>query len=95
MLLLTCNLKLHGSRKFRDRFVDPFVITEHIDETAYRLDLSSHAALCGVHNVFHVSLLCDWQNNGVHADVPPIEIEREAEYKVGESIGHRVCNGEV
>ena len=95
MLLLTCNLKLHGSCKFRDRFVGPFVITERIGETAYRLDLSLHAALHGVHNVFHVSLLCDWHNNRVHADVPPIEIDGEAEYKVGEIKGHRIRNGEV
>lgn len=95
MLLLTRNLKLHGSRKFRDRFVGPFMITERIGETVYRLDLSSRAALCGVNNVFHVSLLRDWCNNRVHADVPLIEIDGEAEYKVGEIKEHRVRNGEV
>ena len=95
VLLSTRNLRLPGSRKFRDRFVGPFVISERIGETAYRLDLSSHTALRGVHNVFHVSLLRDWQNNGVHADVPPIEIDGESEYKVGEIKGHRVRNGEV
>ena len=95
VLLLTRNLKLHGSRKFRDRFVGPFIITEHIGEVACRLDLSLRAALCGVHNVFHVSLLCDWNNNGVHADVPPIEINGEAEYEVGEIKGHHIHNGEA
>ena len=89
------NLKLHGSHKFRHRFVGPFVITECIGETAYRLDLPLCAALRGMHNVFHVSLLCDWHNNGVHADVPPIEIDREAEYKVGEIKGHCMSSGEV
>ena len=54
-----------------------------------------HAALCGVHNVFHVSLLRDRHNNGVHADVPPIEVDGEAEYEVGETKGYRICNGEV
>ena len=63
VLLLMHNLKWHGSHEFKDRFVGPFIITERIGETAYRLDLSSHAALHGVHNVFHVSLLHDWQNN--------------------------------
>ena len=53
------NLKLHGLSNFRDRFVGPFVIIERIGETVYRFDLSSRAALRGVHNVFHVSLLCD------------------------------------
>ena len=79
VLLSMCNLKLHGLHKFRDRFVGPFVITERIGATAYRLDLSScaalRAALRGVHNVSHMSLLCNWHNNGVHADVPPIEID--------------------
>ena len=95
VLLSMPNLKLHGSRKFRDRFINLFVITERIGETAYRLDLSLRAALSGVHNVFHVSLLCNWHNNGVHADMPPIEIDGEAEYKVGKIKGHRVRNGEV
>ena len=95
VLLSMCNLNLHGLRKFRDRFVGPFVITERIGETAYRLDLSSCAALQDVHNIFHVSLSCDWQNNGVHTDMPPIEIDREAEREVEEIEGHHVCNGEV
>ena len=89
------NLKWHGSCKFWDCFVGRFVITERIGETAYRLDLSLHAALRGIHNVFHVSLLCYWHNNGVHADMPPIEIDGEAEYKVGENKGHHIRNGEV
>ena len=85
VLLSMRNLKLHGSRKFRDRFVGPFVITELIGKTAHRLDLSLHAALRDVHNIFHVSLLRNWHNSGVHADMPPIEIDGEAEYKVGAS----------
>ena len=52
-------------------------MTQHIGETAYRLDLSSHVALHGVHNVFHVLLLCDWLDNDVHADVLPIESDCE------------------
>lgn len=42
-----------------------------------------------------MSLLHDWHNNGVHADMPLIEIDREAEYKVGEIKGHHIRNGEV
>ena len=95
MLLSTHNLKLHRLCKFRDRFVGPFVITEHTGETPHRLDLSSCAALRGVHNVFRVSLLHDWHNNGVHAGMPPIEIDGETEYKVGEIKGHCIHNGEV
>ena len=72
--------QFHRSRKFRDRFIGLFVVTQRIGETAYRLDLSSCVELHGVHNVFHVLLLRDWQDNGVHADVPPIEMDGEAEY---------------
>ena len=95
VLLLMRNLKLHGSRKLRDQFVGPFVITECIGVTAYRLDLSLCAALRGVHNVFHMSLLHNWHNNGAHADMPPIKIDGEAKHKVGEIKGHHICNGEV
>ena len=42
-----------------------------------------------------MSLLRNWHNNGVHADVPLIEIDGEAEYKVEEIKGHHIRNGEV
>ena len=64
-------------------------MTQHIGETIYRLDLSSRAALYGVHNVFHVLLLHDWHDNGIHADVPLIKINGEAEYEVPSIKGHR------
>ena len=70
-------------------------MTQCIGKTAYRLDLSSCAALHSVHNVFHVLLLRDWHDNGVHADVPPIEINREAEYKVSDMKRHREQNGKL
>ena len=40
--------------------------------------------------MFHVSLLCGWLSNGVHADVPPILIDGEAKYKVAEiKVNHK------
>ena len=57
VLLSTSNLNLTGLRKFKDRYVGPFVVQQTIGEVAYRLDLLSHAALHNVHPVFHVSLL--------------------------------------
>ena len=62
---------------------------------AYRLDLSRSAALSGVHNVFHVLLLCAWLTNGVHANVPSIKIDGKAEYEVSEIKGHREHQGEI
>ena len=59
------------------------------------MDLSCSAALKGVHAVFHVSLLCGWLTNGVHADVPSIKIDGKAEYEVSEIKGHRERQGEM
>ena len=42
-----------------------------------------------------MSLLRDWLSNGVHADVPPIEIDGEAEYEVAAIKGHRERQGEM
>ena len=42
VLLSICNLRLQGPRKFRDRFVEPFKVTEHIGNTAYYLYLAWH-----------------------------------------------------
>ena len=36
----------------------PFAVIEHIGNMAFHLDLSRSAALRGVHDVFHVLLLC-------------------------------------
>ena len=88
VLLSTKNLQLHGMRKFCDCLVGPLVVVERIGNMAYCLDLSCSAALRGVHDVFHVLLLCGWLSNGVHADVPSIKIDGEAEYKVSEIKGH-------
>ena len=57
VLLSTRNLNLTGLCKFKDKFVGPFVVQQRIGEVAYKLDLSSRAALRNVHPVFHVSLL--------------------------------------
>ena len=57
VLLSTCNLNLTGSRKLKDKYIGPFVVEQRNGEVAYKLDLSSCAALRNVHPVFHVSLL--------------------------------------
>ena len=86
---------MHGTRKFRDHFVGPLLVTECIGNMAYCLDLLQRAALRGVHDVFHISLLCGWLTNGVHADVPSIEIDGKAEYKIAEIKGDCECQGEM
>ena len=71
----------------------PFVVAEHIGNMAYCLALSQHAALRGVHDVFHITLLCGWLTNGVHANVPSIKIDGKAEYEVSEIKGHHEQRG--
>ena len=88
-------MRLHGTRKFRDPFVGPFVVTKHIGNMAYCLDLLQRGALRGVHDVFHVSLLHGWLSNGVHANMPPIKFDDKAEYKVAEIKHHREQQGEM
>ena len=45
--------------------------------------------------MFCVLLLCGWLGNGVHANVPPIKIDGEAEYRVVEIEGHHEQQGEM
>ena len=85
VLLSTRNLRLQGPRKLHDRFVGPFKVTEHIRQTAYHLDLSGgkhRQALRGIHDVFHVSLLKPYKDNGMAANIPPVEIDEHEEYKI-------------
>ena len=73
----------------------PFIVVERIGNMAYCLDFSRSAALRGVHDVFHVSLLCGWLTNCIHADIPSIEIDGEAEYEVSKRKGHRERQDEM
>ena len=85
MLLNTRNLRLHGPRKLHDRFIGLFKVTERIGQTAYHLDLSgrkNRQALRGIHDVFHVSLLKPFKDNGMIANVPPVEIDEHEEYEI-------------
>ena len=94
VLLSTRNLSLKGSRHLRDRYCGPFVVTERIGETAYRVDLQGKG-LDGIHDVFHVSLLRPYLSNGLATEVPPVELDGELEYEVAAIKGHRVSRGEL
>ena len=85
MLLSTRNLRLQGPRNLHDRFVGPFQVTEHIGQTAYRLDLSGgkhRQALRGIHDIFNVSLLKPYKDNRMAANAPPVEIDEHEEYEI-------------
>ena len=91
--LSTRNLSLKGSHHLCDRYCGPFVVTERIGETAYRVDLQGKG-LDGIHDVF-VSLLCPYLSNGLATEVPPIELDGELEYEIAAIKGHRVSHGEL
>ena len=74
VLLSTHNLLLKGSHHLRDHYCGPFVVTERIGETAYRVDLQGKG-LDGIHDVFHVSLLRPYLSNGFSTEVPPVELD--------------------
>ena len=95
VLLSTRNLNLTGLRKFKDKFVGPFVVQQRIGEVAYKLDLSSRAALRNVHPVFHVSLLRQWRSNGLRSTAPPVDIDDETEYEVHCIKDHRLHRNEL
>ena len=94
VLLSTRNLSLKGSRHLRDRYCAPFVVTEHIGETTYHVDLQGKG-LDGIHDVFHVSLLRPYLSNRFATEVPPVELDGELEYEVAAIKGHRVSRWEL
>ena len=94
VLLSTHNLSLKGSCHLRDHYCRPFVVTERISETAYRVDLQG-TGLDGIHDIFHVSLLRPYLSNVLAAEVPPVELDGELEYEIAAIKGHCVSCGEL
>ena len=94
VLLSTRNLLLKGSRHLRDHYCGPFVVTERIGETAYRVDLQGKG-LDAIHDIFHVSLLHPYLSKGLATEVPPVQLDGELEYEIAAIKGHRVSHGEL
>ena len=94
VLLSTHNLSLKGRRHLREHYCRPFVVTEHICETVYRVDLQGKV-LDGIHDVFHVLLLCPYLSYGLSTEVPPVELDGELEYEIAAIKGHLVSHGEL
>ena len=65
---------------------------QRIGEATYKLNLSegcSHHSLCGIHDIFHVSLLRPHRNNRLKKNVLPIEVDSEVEFEVEKITKHR------
>ena len=85
MLIITRNLRLQGPRKLHDRFVGPFIVTERIGQTAYRLDLTGgrhRQVLRGIHDIFHIGLLKPYKDNRMVANDLPIVVDYNEKYEI-------------
>ena len=92
VMLSTENLKLaRPTRKFAERYIGPFRISERVSEVAFRLDLPRD--LSALHPVFHVSLLRNVPTSGLegrHVPPPgPIDLE-ENTYEVADIVDSRI-----
>ena len=45
--------------------------------------------------MFHVSLLRPYHDNGVHADIPALEVDGDLEFEVAGIRDHRVVRNEL
>lgn len=89
VLLNTRNLVLRTTdpRKLWPRFVGPFTVLQRVGTVAYKLDLP---ATMRIHNVFHVSLLHPYHDDGSTHPPPPVLVGDELEYEVEAIRAHKV-----
>ena len=84
------NLRLPpgGTQKLMPRYVGPFDILERIGPMAYRLKLPVNFK--GLHNVFHVSRMHPWREDGKRKPpLPePFELDGEPHWNVDKVLAH-------
>ena len=93
ILLSTCNLHLKLHKKLQDHYIGLFRVTSRVGLTAYHLDLSTSSALKYLHPTFNVSLLWEFQDNGLYQQPPPVEIDGDDEWEIKRILGHRLFRG--
>ena len=85
VLLNTKNIRFKGCRKLLPRWIGPFQITERIGTQAYRLALPP--TMKRLHDVFHVSLLAPYRDNGRVKPPPiPLDVDEDGEWYEVEAI---------
>ena len=89
VLLSTKNIGLSNSGTFKllPRYVGPFKVLSKVGELAYRLQLPPTMR---IHNVFHISKLKQFHDDGrMQPPPPPTIVDGEEEYEVDSIINHR------
>lgn len=80
-------LKMVGTPKFLPKYIGPFKVIETVNRVAYKLELPP---CIKIHNVFHVSLLAEYFDDGRPHPAPlPIITDHGLEYEVEAIIDHR------
>jgi hypothetical protein len=89
VLLSSKNLKLKGvkSPKLQPKWVGPFEVIQRIGEVAYKLTLPGNMK---IHNVFHVSILRLYKDDGRAPPPQPLDIDGELYYSIDRVLDHRV-----
>ncbi len=90
VLLSTKNLRIartNLTRKLLPRFIGPFKVLKRVGNQAYELELPPTMKM---HDVFHVSLLKPYNQEGTYLP-PPVTIllEGEEEFEVATILNHR------
>jgi hypothetical protein len=92
VLLSTKHIRFRGKiRKFQNKYIGPFTITEKIGENAVRLNLP--ATYSRIHPVFHVSLLREYHSRPEWEPLPappPDILEEDSYYKIEQILSHEM-----
>ena len=71
------NLKSPGTKKLLPKWLGPFVVTQAVNDVAFRLDLPPQ--MKRLHPVFHASLLKPYYSSGKRQPPPPPELSEEGD----------------
>ena len=81
-------LRLPGTPKLMPKWIGPVKVIERVNPVAYKLELPPQLR---IHDVFHVSLLKPYKNNGC-TQPPPFSFELDGEqyFRVERIVSHHV-----
>ena len=86
------NLNLGYHKKIKAKREGPFVISDVLGPTTYRLGIPDHWKNANLHDVFHANLLTPYTETeayGSNTPRPPPELEEEDRYEVESILKHK------